>query len=78
MTMKNIPITIGFAVITASQFALGTCMIVLAAEMGGKVRLFDRRSHSQISFFTTAVPHSSTAARDTPRRIPLMRICSAS
>ena len=37
VTMKNIPITAGFAIITLSQLALGTTMVVLAAEMGGKI-----------------------------------------
>jgi len=34
VTMKNIPIVIGFAIITASQLALGTCVMVLT-EIGG-------------------------------------------
>jgi hypothetical protein len=45
--MKNIPITAGFAILTLSQFSLGTVMIALAAKMGGKVRLLDRRNYSQ-------------------------------
>ena len=36
MTMKSIPIVVGFAVITASQFVLGVWMMVLSALKGGK------------------------------------------
>lgn len=35
VTLKNIPITIGFAVITASQLGLGICLVVFAAREGG-------------------------------------------
>ena len=35
MTFKNIPITIGFAVITASQLGLGICLVIFAARKGG-------------------------------------------
>lgn len=42
MTMKSIPIVAGFAVITATQFALGMWMTVLAALRGGMVSLFDQ------------------------------------
>ena len=39
MTMKNVPIAIGFAVITVSQLALGICLIIFAAKGGGKAIL---------------------------------------
>lgn len=39
MTMKNIPVAIGFGVITASQFALGTWVIITVAMGEGMVRL---------------------------------------
>ena len=39
MTLKNIPITTGFAVITVSQFVLGLCAIIIRLRKGGKVDL---------------------------------------
>jgi hypothetical protein len=36
MTMKNVPITIGFTVITISQFAVGMYIMVLAVKEGGE------------------------------------------
>ena len=38
MTMKNIPIALGFASVTVTQLAFGICAIVLAARRGGKPR----------------------------------------
>ena len=42
--MKNIPITVAFAVITTSQFVLGVWMMILAALRGGKVLRLDQRT----------------------------------
>ena len=39
--MKNVPIAIGFAVITASQFIIGMWVTIHAARSGGMVRLSD-------------------------------------
>ena len=36
VAVKNIPIALGFASITATQLALGVCMTTLAARRGGK------------------------------------------
>ena len=36
MTLRNSPITIGFAIIIACQLVLGICMITLGAIKGGK------------------------------------------
>lgn len=36
VTMKNLPITLGFVVITVCQFALGACAVVLAAMKGAE------------------------------------------
>ena len=44
--MKNIYIAIGFGIITASQFGLGTYMIILAGEEGGKGRFLHQGSFS--------------------------------
>jgi len=33
---KNIPIVVGFAVITTSQLVLGMCLVVFAARKGGR------------------------------------------
>ena len=41
MTMKNVPIALGFATITASQFVLGIVMLMLAAMKGGKTGFLD-------------------------------------
>ena len=35
MSMKNLPIVIGFGVITASQFVVGIYMMILTAKGGG-------------------------------------------
>lgn len=43
MTLKNVVITVGFAVVTASQFALGMWITVLIAQKEGKFWLLDRR-----------------------------------
>jgi hypothetical protein len=56
VTMKNVLITAGFAIITLSQLSLGTVMVALAAKMGGKVRLLDRRKHSQTSSVVQTQP----------------------
>lgn len=39
--LKNVPITIGFAVITASQFILGMWITIRAARSGGMDLLSD-------------------------------------
>ena len=39
VTLRNTPITIGFAIITASQFALGIWATALSAREGGIVKL---------------------------------------
>ena len=41
--MKNVPIVVGFSVITATQFGLGIWMLVAAALKGGKVPFGIRR-----------------------------------
>jgi hypothetical protein len=43
VTLKNVPITVGFAVITVSQLAFGIYSIVLLGEGGGNVKLSGRR-----------------------------------
>lgn len=45
ITMKNVPITIGFAVITTSQLVLGMYAMISAAKDGGKVNLSDRKNY---------------------------------
>ena len=37
VTMKNVPIAIGLGLITASQFALGLWLSIIAAREGGKL-----------------------------------------
>ena len=43
VTLKNIPVTIGFAVITTVQLALGLYNFALIVRGGGKVRLSDKK-----------------------------------
>lgn len=40
MSLKNLPIVIGFAVITSVQFAVGMYMMSLTAREGGEAELF--------------------------------------
>lgn len=39
VTMKNFPIAIGFAIITASQLVVGTCLVVAVAKNKGRGKL---------------------------------------
>ena len=39
VTMKKIPITVGFAVIAAAQLAVGLCLVTLAAERKSRAKL---------------------------------------
>jgi len=39
VTMKNLPIAIGFAIITASQLVVGTCLVVAVAKNKGRDKL---------------------------------------
>jgi hypothetical protein len=57
VTMKNVFITAGFAIITGSQFVLGMVMTIVAARWGGNVHPFlDRKNHSQIRSFAIVPP----------------------
>ena len=62
VTMKNIPITVGFAVIAAAQLAIGVCLVTFAAEGGSKVKLLIRRNHISLR----ASVRRSIAPTDTP------------
>ena len=44
MTMRNIPIALGFASITLSQLVLGIYMIIIAARRGGEARFRTERA----------------------------------
>ena len=83
MTLQNVPIAVGFTVITISQFALGVWMTVLAAKSGGKVLLFDGMNHShskcrRVPLRSRLLPRSRTETTDTARRISIVHFCSAS
>lgn len=56
MTMKNVPITIGFASITATQLAVGLCQLTLSAEGGGKARAIGSKHCSHRDCVSTADP----------------------
>jgi len=45
VTMKNIPITVGFVVIAAAELAVGMCLIAFAAGGGSKAKLRIRKNH---------------------------------
>ena len=45
MTMKNVPIAVGFAIIIASQLALGICLITFAAKGKSKAKLWIRKNY---------------------------------
>ena len=79
VTMKNIPIALGFASITASQLALGVTMTILSARKGGEPR---HPNPSGIHSPHSPAPspsclRSSNASIDTPRRVYLVRILPA-
>ena len=70
MTMRNIPVTVGFAIITTCQLVLGLWMLALSVINGGEA--------AEIVNQTTlthdvSVPCSQTAIGHTPRRVPLVR-----
>ena len=46
MSLKNLPIVIGFAVITSVQFAVGMYMMSLTAREGGEAELLYQESCS--------------------------------
>ena len=43
MTMKNLLIVVGFAVITASQLALGICLMTFVAKRKSEDKLWIRK-----------------------------------
>jgi hypothetical protein len=78
--MKNIPISAGFAIITACQLVLGIWMVTLAGIKGGKAKLLylTNCSHSQgLPVLLRLHPRSPTPTAGTPRRIPPVRIYPA-
>ena len=56
MTFKNIPITIGFAVITASQLGLGICLVVFATRLGGATELLHQENSSHLDCVAQQLP----------------------
>jgi hypothetical protein len=46
VTMKNIPITVGFSIVTVCQLVIGVCAVVFAAKGGGEAKFFHRKNHS--------------------------------
>ena len=78
MTKKNIPIAIGFAIITVSQLVLGIFLVVFAARSGGKSHPLYKKSHSYPEHLLVLLPlRSSTTPADTTRRISPVSICPA-
>lgn len=45
MTLKNIPITIGLALVTISQLAFGICLVTLAARKIGETKPCAQKVH---------------------------------
>ena len=48
VTKKNVPIAIGFSLVTASHVSLGMYMVILVAKEGGKVKHLHLKSHSHL------------------------------
>ena len=72
MTIRNVPITIGFLAITVSQLVLGIWMTVLGSRSGGKVS-GGLGSRGSFSFKAPALLlRRQTAPVDTPRCIQLV------
>lgn len=46
VTMKNIPITVGFSIVTLCQLVIGVCAVVFAAKGGGKDKSSHWKNHS--------------------------------
>lgn len=46
MANRSVPVAIGFALITVSQFTLGMCLMVFAARSGGNVQLSGQKKYS--------------------------------
>ena len=46
MTMKSIPITVCFGVITVFQFAVGASAAILTIKEGGEAKSYDHKSRS--------------------------------
>lgn len=76
--MKNIPIAIGFAVITMTQCVLGICLTILIARTGGEVICLGRgnRAHSEYRCALLQLFLCSPTAAGTPGCILPVRIYS--
>lgn len=57
--MKSVPITIGFAIITASQLALGVYMVAVAAMEGGKLSSCIKGHPCSLCQLSSATPTDS-------------------
>ena len=79
MTMKNVPITLGFAAITASQFALGMTMTILSGRKGGRARLLNPGDipFTHLPLSPQFRPCSIGAPIDTSRLVHPVRILPA-
>ena len=78
MTMGNVPVAIGFAIITVSQLVVGIWLIAVTVGKGGKPRLL-HQYHSRSRCLSTSLqlrPCSHTSPIDTPRRLQVVRVCS--
>jgi hypothetical protein len=80
VTMKHIPITIGFVIITLGQLAVGAMCIVLVAKGGGWFGFSPCKNGSYSEHFPVPLQLemcSSTSPTDTARRIPSVRVWPA-
>ena len=80
MTLKSVPIALGFVVITVTQLLLGISLTTLAAKMGGKPKSLDPEAPVHLKPLSTPFRWRSCSpatSGDTPRRIPPMRILPA-
>ena len=80
MTMKNIPITIGFAITAAGQFTFGIYTLVIVAKGGGKTEISCWKNHSSLHQIPAPLQFglgSYTPTTNTPRCISRVYVSSA-
>jgi hypothetical protein len=65
--MRNIPIAVGFAIITTSQFALGIYMVVLAAKAKSKAKPQARKNYVSLRTSMLSAAVARVQATRSPR-----------
>ena len=75
MTIKNVPITVGFAVITVSQLAMGSYIVSLTAERGGEAKVMHRKSHFTHHTYHFFYNYARIAQELLPIPLDAFRVC---